>query len=99
MARLLIGKLWLAIREHFLRCNIEKRKGDKFTNVRKSIESEDTDNREFLRDVGRATIFVGGTHVGGLLHTDGLTERMVDVWGKPNQIDRKYPHRWENVGK
>ena len=51
MSRLLVGKLWLAIREHFLRCNIEKLKGDKFTNVRVSIESEDTGSREFPRDV------------------------------------------------
>ena len=44
MSRPLIGKLWLAIREHFLRCNIEKLKGDKFTNIRVSIESEDANN-------------------------------------------------------
>jgi len=94
MSRPLIGKLWLAIRENFLRCNIEKLKGDKFTNTRVSIESEDADNRVSPRDVGGAMIFVGGTHMGGLLHTNGPTERTVDVWGKPSQIDRKYPHGW-----
>ena len=96
MARPLIAELYFAYREHFMKTNNMQLKGNKYTNIKITINTQDQELGRVMTNIGDAMIWSGGSHVGGEHEQTGPAPRIVNVWGRPWEFNRKYEHRLLN---
>jgi len=87
----LIAELWLAVRDKFLVWNKNRVSGTKLTNIKITIDVQDTKLRKITGDLGDAVVISGGTHVGGELEWGGQSKT---TWGQFKPLDRSRPHKW-----
>mmetsp|Transcript_2920 Transcript_2920/g.8561 ORF Transcript_2920/g.8561 Transcript_2920/m.8561 type:complete len:465 (+) Transcript_2920:3-1397(+) len=91
MQRPEIAKLWLEVRELFVKANLSRNRDSRLTSLKVCINSRDLETREYRHDLGDALRFSGGTHVGGDTVIEG--EEPISTWGRIREINRRVPHK------
>ena len=79
MARPLIAELYFTYREHFMKANNSQLKGNKYTNIKITINTQEQELGKVMTNIGDAMIWSGGSHVGGEHEQTGPAPRIVNI--------------------